>query len=257
MIDPEVLGLPSCPRNIKLTIEYDGAGYCGWEKQKNGVGIQQLIEDAVFKITGERTTLNGSGRTDAGVHALGQVASFTLQHKIPIHDLGRAIDAVLPEDIAVVKAEEVDLFFHARFSATSKLYRYSVLTGRSKAPLLRRQTYHVRFPLDIPAMQEAAALFVGTHDYSAFCKEAERIGDCVRTMHQCEVIVDGRCIHFELAASGFLYNMVRIIVGTLVYVGCGKLSAAQISELLEGGERKFSGPTVPACGLHLVEVFYG
>lgn len=256
MINPDDLGLPRCPRNIKLTIQYDGTGYCGWEKQKNGLGIQQLIEDAIFKITGERTTLNGSGRTDAGVHALGQVASFTLQHNIPISDLERAIDAVLPRDVAVLKAEEVSLFFHARFSAKSKLYRYSVLTGRSKAPLERHRTHHLRYELDVAAMKEVASLFVGTHDYSAFCKEAERIGDCVRTMHKCEIIEDGRCLHFELAASGFLYNMVRIIVGTLIYVGCGKLSAAQIAELLKGGERKFSGPTVPACGLHLVEVFY-
>ncbi len=256
VIDPKELGLPACPRNIKITIEYDGSNYCGWEKQNNGIGIQKLIEDAVFKITGERTTINGSGRTDAGVHALGQVASFTLQHQIPIRDLGRALDAVLPPDVAVLAAEDVSLFFHARFSATSKLYRYSVLTGRAKAPLLRHRTHHIRHPLDLAAMQEVAALFVGTHDFSAFCKEAERIGDCVRTIHKCRIIEDGRLIHFELAANGFLYNMVRIIVGTLVYVGSGKLGKEEIASLLNGGERKFSGPTVPASGLHLVEVFY-
>ncbi len=256
MSDGLAEGLPPCPRNIKIIIEYDGTGYCGWEKQKNGTGIQQLIEDAIFRITGERTTVNGSGRTDAGVHALGQVATFTLQHRIPAGDLERALDAVLPADVAILKAEEVSLFFHARFSACSKRYRYIVLSGRAKAPLMRHRSYHVRHPLDLETMQEAASLFCGTHDFKAFCREAERIGDCVRTMHQCEVSQDGRLLYFDLAADGFLYNMVRIVVGTLIYVGQGKISTKNITELLDGGERKSSGPTVPACGLHLMEVFY-
>ncbi|MCB9833256.1 MAG: tRNA pseudouridine(38-40) synthase TruA [Planctomycetes bacterium] len=248
--------MPPAPRNIALVLEYDGSRYCGWEKQKNGLGIEQVLEDAIARITGERPVINGSGRTDAGVHALGQVASFTLMHRMPAADLGRALDAVLPEDVAVLEAREVGLFFHARFSARSKTYRYTLLTGRAKAPLMRARSHHLRGPLDREAMRRAARLFVGRHDFSAFCHEAERIGDCRRTMHAVELIEDGRFLQVELSADGFLYNMVRIIVGSLVYVGQGKLDEATIARLLEGGERKFSGPTVPARGLHLVRVLY-
>lgn len=248
--------LPPCPRNLRLVIEYDGAGYVGWEKQKNGLGIQQVVEDAVHRITGERPVVNGSGRTDAGVHALGQVASFTLLNAIAVTDLQRALNAVLPEDVAVVDADEVDLFFHARFSATSKTYRYRMLTGRVPSPLRRRTVYHHRAPLDVEPMREAARLFVGRHDFSAFCREAERIGDCRRTVHRADVEGDGRLLTFHLAADGFLYNMVRIIVGSLTYVGSGKLSPRDISDLLEGGSRKSAGPTVPPHGLTLVEVCY-
>ncbi len=248
--------LPLPPRNLVIVLEYDGSRYCGWEKQRNGLGIEEVVEDAIERITGERPVVNASGRTDAGVHALGQVASFTLAHRIPAPDLARALDAVLPEDVAVLEAREASLFFHARFSARSKLYRYSLLLGRAKAPLSRTRCHHLRGPLDLDSMRRAARLLVGRHDFSAFCHEAERIGDCRRTMHSVELREDGRFLHIELAADGFLYNMVRIIVGSLIYVGQGKLDEERIRELLRGGERKFSGPTVPARGLHLVRVSY-
>ena len=249
-------GLPRCPRNIRLTLEYDGTDYVGWEKQKNGLGIQQVVEEAVERITGERPVLNGSGRTDAGVHALGQVASFTLQNRIAASDLQRALNAVLPDDVAVTSAEDVSLFFHARFSATSKTYRYRLLTGRTPSPLNRREVHHHRAPLDVAAMQAAAPLFLGRHDFSAFCREADRIGDCRRTLHRLDIETDGPFVTFWVAGDGFLYNMVRIIVGTLIHVGSGKLGIDDVAALLRGGARKSAGPTVPAHGLALVEVCY-
>lgn len=248
--------LPTCPRNIRLLIEYDGAGYVGWEKQKNGPGIQDVIESAILQITGERPLLNGSGRTDAGVHALGQVASFTLANPIETSDLHRALNAVLPDDVVVRDVDEVSLFFHARFSAVSKTYRYSVLTGRIPTALERRVVYHHRAPVDVEAMRAAASTLVGRHDFSGFCREADRIGDCRRTVHRIDIEEDGPRVTFHLSADGFLYNMVRIIVGTLLRVGVGRFSRDDVEQLLVDGARKSAGPTVPAHGLALVEVCY-
>lgn len=249
-------GLPEPPRNLRIVLEYDGTDFAGWERQKNGLGVQEVIESAIEKITRERTTVNGSGRTDAGVHALGQVASFTLRHRMAAPDLHRALNAVLPDDVSVLALDEVDLFFHARFSATSKLYRYRILDSRIRRPLERRTSWQLHRALDVDAMAAAAHQLVGRRDFTAFCKEAYRYDSCVRDLQRLDVRREGAFVVIDAAADGFLYNMVRILVGTLVAVGSGKTSIAAIEALLAGGGREGAGATVPACGLTLVEVFY-
>ncbi len=250
-------GLPAAPRNFRMVIEYDGEAYAGWERQKNGLGIQEVIEDTLFRITGERCTLNGSGRTDAGVHAEGQVASFILENPMAVDELHRALNALLPADIAVRELEVVDLFFHARFDAVSKTYRYTVLEGRVGSPLMRRRVYRVFADMDTDAMARAAAHFVGRHDFRGFCKEAARQGDTVREIHHFKIRRSGRLIRMDVSGGGFLYNMVRILAGTLVYVGLGKIAADDIPEILISGTRESAGPTLPPHALTLLEVSYG
>lgn len=244
------------PRNLKLVLEYDGSAYVGWERQKNGVGIQEVLEEAVLSICGERVVVEGSGRTDAGVHALGQVASFALEKDIHPNKLRLAINAVTPADIAVRTVEVVPAEFHARRSARSKLYRYTVLNARSPRPLLRFTSYHVPRALDVEVMAAAMTAFEGTHDFTAFAREADRKKSCVRTILEARLRVNDDCLDFEVEGTGFLYNMVRIIVGTVIEVGVGRRDAASINALLESGSRTRAGYTVPAHGLALVEVRY-
>jgi tRNA pseudouridine38-40 synthase len=249
--------LPPPPRNLRMVIEYDGTAYAGWEKQKNGVGIQQLLQGAIRQITGEDTSVNGAGRTDAGVHALGQVASFTLQKRMPAVDLHRALNAVLPDDVAVLALEDVSLYFHARFSATGKIYRYLILNEPVRAPLLARTSHHVRSPLDLDAMRAAARELEGRHDFAAFARDVEPGDETVRTIWAIDVEREGRCVAIYVAGDGFLYNMVRIIAGTLAHVGVGKISSADMPGVLASQKRSSSGPTLPARGLALLRVFYG
>jgi tRNA pseudouridine38-40 synthase len=243
-------------RNVRLTISYDGTGYCGWETQKNGVAIQEVIEKAIAKITGEEVALEGSGRTDAGVHALAQVATFRLRHRIPARKLVLALNATIPDDVAVLDAEDVGPDFHARFSAVSKTYRYTILDDRVRRPLLRRTSYHFPQPLDASAMHEAAQAIVGTHDFRAFAKEADRKRSCVRTMFRAAVSRDGVLIHVEITGDGFLYNMIRILTGTLIEVGLGRRPVDALARLVRGGRRPHAGFTVPPHGLCLLGVDY-
>ena len=249
--------LPGIPRNLRMLLEYDGRAYAGWERQRNGLAVQEVLESAIERITGEKVILNGSGRTDAGVHALGQVASFTLEHRIERSDLLRALNAVLPGDVAVLALDEVTLFFHARFSARSKEYRYRILNDRIGAPLLRH-TYHPVFArLDVSRMEATLDRFVGRHDFSAFCREPERLTDRVRTIHQAELRRQGRFLDLHFVGDGFLWNMVRILAGTTVYAGLGKIEPDMVPEIIAARDRKMAGPTLPASGLSLVGVFYG
>jgi tRNA pseudouridine38-40 synthase len=243
-------------RNLKLVISYDGTRYCGWETQKNGLAVQEVIEKAIKKITGEAVTLEGSGRTDAGVHALGQVATFRLRHKMTPGKLVLALNATIPEDVAVLDAAEVPADFHARFSATSKTYRYTILNDRVRRPLLLRQAYHFPQPLDSDAMNAAARSLVGTHDFRAFAKEADRKRSCVRTIFRAEVAREGSLVTLEISGSGFLYNMIRIIAGTLIDVGLHRRGTDALEKLLQGGRRPHAGFTVPAHGLCLMRVEY-
>jgi tRNA pseudouridine38-40 synthase len=244
------------PRTVKLVLSYDGTRYCGWETQRNGLAIQEVVERAIEKITGEAVELEGSGRTDAGVHALGQVASFVTRHRMTVQKLVLALNATMPEDVAVLDAEEVAAGFHARFSATSKTYRYTILNDRVRRPLLLREVYHFPQPLDARAMNAASAALVGTHDFRAFAKEAERKKSCVRTIFRAEVTRDGSLIRIEIEGSGFLYNMIRIVTGTLIDVGLGRRTTDAIEKLLLGGRRVHAGFTVPPHGLCLVSVSY-
>ncbi|NRA96126.1 MAG: tRNA pseudouridine(38-40) synthase TruA [Planctomycetes bacterium] len=243
-------------RNLKTVIEYDGTAYVGWERQKNGLGIQEVLEEAVHTITRERVVIEGSGRTDAGVHALGQVASFRIEKDIHVGKLRLGLNAVLPPDIAVLSIEEVAADFHARRSAKSKRYRYTILNAPARRPHARHVSYHFPQALDHEAMGKAAHHLVGEHDFTAFAREADQKKTCVRTILEAQVVRDGSFLHVDVVGTGFLYNMVRIITGTLIEVGVGKRGAETVPALLRSKQREETGYTVPAHGLALVHVGY-
>ncbi|HHW00721.1 MAG TPA: tRNA pseudouridine(38-40) synthase TruA [Clostridiaceae bacterium] len=243
-------------RNIKLIIEYDGTSYHGWQSQNNAVAVQDVIEKALLKLTGEKCSIIGSGRTDAGVHALGQVANFVTNSNIPPEKFSYALNNILPDDIVIRNSEEVPLNFHARFSATGKKYRYVIYNSRQRSALHRNRAYFVPYPLDFHSMEKAIGYFVGTHDFTAFKAADSGVKTNVRTITGTWLKKDDEIITFEIAGNGFLYNMVRIIVGTLVEVGIGKLSADDIPYIIESRDRRKAGRTAPPHGLYLMEVYY-
>lgn len=246
-------------RNIKLTIEFDGTAYHGWQSQVNAVTVQDTVTAAVNALTGEDCSLSGSSRTDAGVHALGFVCNFHTKSAIPADKFAFALNTLLPEDIVIKGSEEVPDDFHARFSAKGKTYKYLIYNSVFPTALLRDRAYHIYYPLDITAMQEAAAQFVGTHDFYAFSAAGGSVKTTVRTITAATVTrlnQDDNLIAFYITGDGFLYNMVRIIAGTLIEVGIGKLKPDDIPKLISGLDRRKAGRTAPAHGLYLVEVFY-
>lgn len=245
-------------RNIKLTIEYDGTNYSGWQIQENGPSIQAEIEKALFVITKEPCKVNGSGRTDAGVHARGQVANFMTNSKIPDERFAYALNSVLPRDIAIRHSGEVDPGFHARYSATGKKYSYLILNSRFPSPLLRNYAYHITYceKLDMKKMQQAAACFIGTHDFFGFMSTGSKVTDTVRTIYDIDIAVEAELVKLAFKGNGFLYNMVRIITGTLMDAGTGKIHLAELPEIIASKERRRAGITVPAHGLYLDEVYY-
>jgi tRNA pseudouridine38-40 synthase len=242
--------------NIKLVIEYEGTAYGGWQSQANAPTVQDALLDAILRTTGQRVILYGSGRTDSGVHALGQVANFKTEADIPPERYTAALNTLLPEDIRVQSSLAVPDSFHAQFSATGKRYRYTVCNGRPGTALYRRTSWHVAQKLDAEAMERAAAHFLGAHDFSAFQSSGGVERETVKTVTLSRVSVDGAFIHYDIAAGGFLYNMVRIVAGTLVKVGSGKLSPDEMPAIIKSKDRGMAGPTAPAKGLCLMEVFY-
>ena len=244
-------------RNIRITIEYDGKNFAGWQAQPNKESIQQSIEDSIFEITGERVELVGSGRTDAGVHALGQVANFHTNSKIEIEKVPYAINSKLPKSIVVHKAEEVEDRFHSRYNCKQKTYRYVINNSEFPSALNRYREYHMPYKLDFDEMKEAIKKFEGEHDFKAFKSSGGKDKKTtVRTLTRCEIKKEGTKIIIELTGNGFLYNMVRIISGTIVDVGLGKIKASEISGIIESKDRRKAGKTLPPHGLYLVEVKY-
>jgi len=243
-------------RNIKLVIEYDGTNYHGWQSQRNPLTIQGILEQAISKVTQEPITLYGSGRTDAGVHAQGQVANFHTQTNIPAANLVHAINSHLPPDIAIKTATDVTDSFHARYSAKSKVYRYTVLNDDTASPMERLYSWHIRQHLDLQAIRQAASHLIGTHDFAAFQTKADRSKDSTRTVYCLRVRRKGHKIYLDIEASGFLYNMVRAIVGTLVLVGKGFAKPATVRRTLKSRKRSEAGPTAPPQGLCLQRVKY-
>lgn len=243
-------------RNIKLIIEYDGKTFNGWQKQPNKLNIQGEIEKAIGEITGEEIDLIASGRTDAGVHSLGQTANFKTNSSIPIEKFPIAINSKLKKSIVIKSAEEVDERFHSRYSVKSKKYRYTINISQYGSALYRDMEYHFPFELNIEKMQEAAKYFEGEHDFKAFKASGTSSKSSVRTIFKAEVIKNDDRVYIELTGSGFLYNMVRIISGTLVDVGTGKIEPKEIKNIIESKERIRAGKTLPARGLCLVEVNY-
>ena len=251
--------MPSLVR-LKLTIAYDGASYAGWQMQKVGLGVQQVIEEAILKIFRIPVRIHGSSRTDTGVHARAMIAHFDLpadRFKMPLAKVALAINAQLPEDIRVMEAREVPESFHARFDAAGKQYRYFVYNHPSMDPLLRRQAWHVPQALDLGAVRKAATYFKGRQDFAAFANNRHyKMETTVRTLFRCEVRKAGPILTFIIEGDGFLYKMCRGIVGTIVQAGIGKFPATDIAKMLAAKDRRMAGMTAPAHGLILWKVFY-
>ncbi len=243
-------------RNIKLTIEYDGKCYNGWQKQPNKLNIQGEIEKAIYNITKEKVALIGSGRTDAGVHALGQVANFKTDSQIPIEKLAIAINSQLKNSIVIKNAEEVNERFHSRYNAKQKTYRYIINNSKTGSAIYRNLEYCFPIKLDVEKMKKAAKYFEGEHDFKAFKSSGTSSKNSVRTIYKAEVKQDKERIIIELTGNGFLYNMVRIISGTLLDVGLGKILPEEIPNIIEEKNRQKAGKTLPPHGLYLVAVEY-
>ena len=244
-------------RNFKMILEYDGAAYCGWQRQKNGVSIQQILEDAIAMIVSEKVTLIGSGRTDAGVHAINQVASFRSSTLLPAEKIFRGVNSVLPQDIVVKTLDEVHVDFHAQRDVQSKIYIYRICNKRLRPVLGRNYSWFIRFPLNLEMMKKAAQYLIGTHDFSCFCATGSDVKDRVRTITAIDVKSgDDDLIEITVEAKGFLKYMVRNIVGTLTEVGRGKRKPQEMKEIIDSRNRNIAGVTAPACGLFLKEVKY-
>ncbi|MBI5748528.1 MAG: tRNA pseudouridine(38-40) synthase TruA [Nitrospinae bacterium] len=243
-------------RNIKLLIEYDGTNYHGWQRQLNAITIQEIMENTLFKITSEKTPIIASGRTDSGVHALGQVANFKTASQIDDISFKKAFNSLLPKDIVVKDAVTVDDNFHSQHYAKSKIYRYCILKRSYPSAFDYRYSWLIKQPLDIDAMKEATSFLIGTHDFSSFRSSTCEARDPVRTLIRLDIEQDRDMILFYFEADGFLKQMVRNIIGTLVYVGNGRFKPITMKTILENKNRASAGPTAPPQGLFLVEVKY-
>jgi tRNA pseudouridine38-40 synthase len=245
---------------IKLTIAYDGGAYAGWQVQRVGLGVQQLVEDALAKILPVATRLHSSSRTDAGVHALGMVAQFetpAARLSMPMRKLALALNAHLPADIRVMAAARAKPDFDARFDAKGKQYRYHIWNGPAMNPLMRHFAWHVARPLDVKAMRAAAELFLGTHDFKSFAATRDyEMKSTVRTLRRCDVQRRGPLLTVIIEGDGFLYKMCRGIAGTLAQIGQGKIAVDEVKNILDKKDRRAAGMTAPAHGLVLWKVFY-
>jgi len=240
-----------------MILEYDGAAYCGWQRQRNGVSIQLILEEAVERIIGEKVSIIASGRTDAGVHALNQVASFRARNPLPIHKIFLGVNSVLPEDIVVKDLQEAPPDFNALKNAKGKVYVYRIRNQRLRPALGRRHFWFVRFPLDLERMRQAASCLIGEHDFSSFCATGCDIKDRVRTLSRVDITErDHGLLEITVESGGFLRHMVRNIVGTLVDVGRGKLQPGDVLDIIASCDRTKAGVAAPACGLFLKEVRY-
>lgn len=243
-------------RNIKLTIEYDGTDYHGWQYQPDAVTIQGVMEEMVGRIVNEKVSLAASGRTDAGVHAMNQVANFRTESRISCESLQRGLNGLLPADIVIKDIAEVDSDFHSRFSATGKVYIYHILNRPYPSALQNRFSWYIRCPLDIALMNDAASHLIGEHDFSSFRASSCGAPHPVKTVKTARFSREVDLLVFEVEATGFLHHMVRNIVGTLVDVGAGRRTAGSFRELLDLKDRRLAGVTAPPHGLFLKDVKY-
>ena len=237
-------------KRIKLTVAYDGTDYCGWQIQKNGITVEEVLNRALSRLTGENITVIGASRTDAGVHARGNVAVFDTNTRIPAERLTYALNALLPEDVTVVRSEEVPAGWHPRKCVSVKTYEYRILNREFPDPVRRRDTYFVSFRLDIERMREAAQYLIGEHDFKSFCSAQTTVEDTVRTIYDLDID------KVRVRGNGFLYNMVRIIAGTLAGVGRGYFEPQDIKAMLAERDRTKAGVTAPPQGLTLVGIEY-
>lgn len=243
-------------KRIKLTVAYDGTAYCGWQIQPNGITIEEVLNRALSRLTHEEIRVTGASRTDAGVHARGNVAVFDTASPIPPERFACAVNPLLPEDIVVVRSEEVPEDWHPRYQKSVKTYEYHILNREMPDPLKRKYTWHVSFPLDIARMREAAEYLKGEHDFRSFCSIHTGAKTTVRTVYSLDIEKAGDEFVIRISGNGFLYNMVRIIAGTLVETGRGFRTPESIGNMLKDRERERAGATAPPQGLVLVGIEY-
>ena len=244
-------------RRLKLTVEYDGTDYCGWQRQINGPSVQQTLEETLSRLTGETVCVTGSSRTDAGVHAMGLCAHFDSATRIPPEKIAFALNTMLPPDIRIRESGPATEGFHARYSACGKVYRYRFFNSRHDCAIGRQYAAHVPLPLDVQRMNEEAQALIGTHDFEAFAASGSVVKSTVRTIYRARVEKSGDEVTLLVLGDGFLYNMVRIIAGTLMEVGTGKREPGAIKKAIETKDRLALGQTAPAKGLTLMRVLYG
>ena len=243
-------------KNLKLTVAYDGSAYHGFQRQANAMTVQQVLEETLTALLGEAIVVAGAARTDAGVHAYGQVISFRTNSRVPVERIPIAMQGMLPRDIAVLDAQEVDAAFHARFAATGKLYRYRILNSPAPDPLQRNYVWQMPRAVEVPAMQNALQYLVGEHHFGAFQSAGSSAKNPVRTLYAATCTSQGEILEFHFHGNGFLYHMVRNIVGTVVDVGTKKISLTDFQRIFDGRDRRKAGATAPGAGLYLLKVFY-
>lgn len=242
-------------KNYKITIQYNGSNYCGWQKQPNSLGIQGNIENAIYEITKEKVKLIGSGRTDAGVHALGQVANFSLNSDISFDKIPNALNSKLPKDISIIDCVLVDENFHSRYSAKGKTYRYLIHNSSFRNPIYKDISYQVKYDINIEKMKEEAKYLLGKHDFIGFMSSNSQVKDTTREIYDISFLYIDDILCIEITGNGFLYNMVRIIIGTLVDIGRGKINIS-LKDIISSKDRNMAGHTAPAHGLFLKKVYY-
>ena len=243
-------------KRVKLTVAYDGTNYCGWQVQPNGITVQEVLNQCLSEFTGENIETIGASRTDAGVHALGNVAVFDTEMRMPGDKFSFALNQRLPEDIRIQKSEEVDADFHPRYVKSQKTYEYRILNCRFPIPTERFYSHFTYIPLDVDKMKEAASYLIGEHDFKSFCGTGAQVKTTVRTVKEIQIEKSGDRITIRITGEGFLYNMIRIIAGTLMDIGGGLYPPEKMKEILEAKDRKKAGPTAPARGLTLMEIQY-
>lgn len=243
-------------KRVKLIVSYDGTDYCGWQVQPNGITVEEVLNKALQKLTGEEICVIGASRTDSGVHALGNVAVFDTETTIPAERIAAALNQRLPENIVIRSSEEVPLDFHPRYCDCSKTYEYRILNAKIPVPTMRHTHYFVSYDLNVENMRQAASYLVGEHDFMSFCNVRTDVENTVRTIYSLDIVKQGEELVVRITGNGFLYNMVRIIVGTLVRVGRGFYKPEKVKEILEAKDRKAAGVTAPPQGLYLVGIEY-
>lgn len=243
-------------KRVKLVVAYDGTNYHGWQVQDNGITIEEVLNRTISELVQEDIKVIGASRTDAGVHACGNVAVFDTESRIPGDKFSFALNQRLPEDIRIQESCEVDADFHPRYADTVKTYEYNILNRRFELPSKRLYAAFCYYPMDIERMNQAAAYLVGEHDFKSFCSAGAQVQTTVRTIYAVNVTKEDDMVHIKITGNGFLYNMVRIIAGTLMQVGTGLMEPEQVKEILEARDRSKAGPTAVAKGLTLVEIRY-
>lgn len=243
-------------KRVGLVVAYDGTNYCGWQVQPNGVTVQGILNEKLSELLGEEIETIGASRTDAGVHALGNVAVFDTNTRIPGDKISYALNQRLPEDIRIQLSEEVEADFHPRYCDSEKTYEYRILNRRFPVPTERLYSYFYHYPLNVEKMREATSYLIGRHDFKSFCGAKAQVKSTIRTITAIEIWKDGDMITIRISGEGFLYNMVRIIAGTLIEVGNGQYPPEQVKEILEACDREAAGPTAPAHGLTLMGIAF-